>query len=153
MEVVRSHWFFERVRARLVSTVETATGGRVEIGSFGFDWHLLRAEVRDFTLHGTEPAGAEPLLHAESAAVGSKIISLVKRRVDIAYLEVTAPRIHLIIDRQGRTNIPAPKNSTPGKPAVADDSRSGDRPVFAGARRIHRDGGGKTPFFGARRRL
>ena len=31
--VLRSQWFYDRVRALLVNTVETATGGRVEIGS------------------------------------------------------------------------------------------------------------------------
>ena len=50
--VVRSQWFYARVRAGIVKTVETATGGRVEIGAFRFDWHRLRAEVDDFTLHG-----------------------------------------------------------------------------------------------------
>ena len=32
--VLRSAWFNEKVRERVVSTVETATGGRGEAGSF-----------------------------------------------------------------------------------------------------------------------
>jgi hypothetical protein len=43
--VLRSAWFYEKVRERVVSTVETATGGRVEAGSFQFDWKRLRAEI------------------------------------------------------------------------------------------------------------
>src|SRR5215813_14057597 len=62
--VVRSHWFYERVRERIVETVETATGGRVEIGGFGFDWEHLRAEVTSLVLHGREPGDRPPLLRA-----------------------------------------------------------------------------------------
>ena len=117
--VVRSRWFYDRVRHSIVETVETATGGRVEIASFQFDWHTLRAEVRSFTLHGTEPAGKPPLLHAELAAVGLKLVSILRRDVNIASLEVEQPQVHLIIGPDGRTNVPEPKIAKkPGKPAV-----------------------------------
>ena len=117
--VVRSHWFYDRVRRTIVETVETATGGRVEIASFQFDWHNLRAEVRAFTLHGTEPADKPPLLRAESVAVGLKLVSILKRHVDIAYLDVTAPQVYFIVRPDGSTNVPEPKVvKKPGKPAV-----------------------------------
>ena len=56
--VLRSAWFYEQVRERVVSTVETATGGRVEAGSFQFDWKRLRAEIGMFAdpRHGAAPA-------------------------------------------------------------------------------------------------
>jgi translocation and assembly module TamB len=107
--VLRSHWFYEQVRLRVVSTVETATGGRVEAGSFQFDWTRLRAEIRGFVLHGLEPRDSPPLFRASSVAVGLRIVSLVKRDVDIQYLEVVEPQIHLIVDPDGRTNVPEPK--------------------------------------------
>ena len=117
--VVRSHWFYDRVRRTIVETVETATGGRVEIASFQFDWHNLRAEVRAFTLHGTEPADKPPLLRAESVAVGLKLVSILKRHVDIAYLDVAAPQVYFIVRPDGSTNVPEPKvTKKPGKPAV-----------------------------------
>jgi len=107
--VLQSGWFREQVRARLVSAVETATGGRVAIGALAFDWRRRRVEIRDFTLHGTEPAGRPPLLHADSIAIGLKIVSILKRAVDIAYLDVAAPHVYLTVDSDGRTNIPEPK--------------------------------------------
>ncbi len=118
--VVRSPWFYNRVRSSIVETVETATGGRVELASFHFDWHNLRAEVRGFVLHGTEPADKPPLLRAESVAVGLKIVSLFKRQVDIASLDVAAPEVYLIVKADGSTNIPQPKVPAKknGKPAV-----------------------------------
>jgi translocation and assembly module TamB len=145
--VVRSPWFYDRVRRAIIETVETATGGRMEIGSFSFDWHSLRAEVRSVTLHGTEPAGKPPLLRAEKVAVGLKVVSLFRRKVDIAYLEVTAPRVYLIIAADGRTNVPEPKvPKKAGKPAVqtildlAIGRFSLDRGEFEVASR------GKSPF-------
>ena len=107
--VLRSAWFNQKVRERVVRTVETATGGRVEAGSFHFDWKRLRAEIGAFTIHGTEPSGKPPLFHARNVAVGLKIISILKRDVDIQYLEVIEPRVYLTIDSDGRTNLPAPK--------------------------------------------
>jgi translocation and assembly module TamB len=107
--VLRSSWFYEKVHERLVSTLETATGGRVEAGSFQFDWKRLRAEIRMLAIHGTEPPGKPPLFRARTVAVGLRIISILERRVDIQYLEVVDPRVFLTIDSDGRTNLPAPK--------------------------------------------
>src|SRR5262249_45940916 len=95
--VARSQWFYEKVRERLVSTVETATGGRAEIASFRFDWKQLRATVAGFALHGNEPPDKPALFRAPSIVVGLKIVSLLKRDVDIQSLEVDDPRIYLIV--------------------------------------------------------
>jgi translocation and assembly module TamB len=107
--VVRSPWFREQVRRRIVSEVETATGGRVEAGAFTFDWRLLRAEVKGLVVHGTEAADKPPLFRASSVAVGLKIVSLLRRKFDIAYLDVVGPRVYLILYPDGRTNVPEPK--------------------------------------------
>ena len=56
---VNSHQFEELVRRRIVSELETATGGRVEIRSF--HWRLidLEAEAGGVVIHGLEdPADA-----------------------------------------------------------------------------------------------
>ena len=47
--VVRSGWFRERVRERIVREIETATGGRAELGDFSFDWVLVQTRVKRFT--------------------------------------------------------------------------------------------------------
>jgi translocation and assembly module TamB len=107
--VLRSSWFYEKVRAGIIGTVEKATGGRVEIASLQFDWKQLRAEVKSLVIHGTEPAGKPPLFRAASVAVGLKIVSAFKRDIDVQYLEVADPRIYLTVDRDGRTNVPEPK--------------------------------------------
>jgi len=107
--LLQSPWLYNHVRTWIITKVETATGGRVEIGAFRLDWKLLRAEVDDFTLHGTEPPGSPPLFHATYVAVGLKIVSLFRRDVDIQYLDVAAPQVNLIVGPDGRTNVPQPK--------------------------------------------
>src|SRR5579872_6879469 len=73
---LRSQWFFERVRRYVVTTVETATGGRVEAASFRFDWTQMRAELDGLTVHGTEPPDKPPLFRAASVAVGLRVVSI-----------------------------------------------------------------------------
>ena len=112
---MQTAWFFDKVRTAIINTVETATGGRVELASFRFDWKQMRAEVRGFVLHGTEAADKPPLLRAGSVVVGLKIVSLLRKDVDIQSLTVSDPRVYLVIGPDGRTNFPEPRSSPPAR--------------------------------------
>src|SRR5215467_7499729 len=70
---VRTAWFHDLVRRKLIEAIEKATGGKSEVGSFGFDWRTMTARVYGFVLHGTEPAGTPPLLQAQSITAVLKI--------------------------------------------------------------------------------
>jgi translocation and assembly module TamB len=145
--VVRSSWFYEKVRQWSISTVETATGGRVEIGAFQFDWRRMRAKFDNFTLHGDEPAGKPPLLRITSVAAGLRIISVFKRSVDIQYVEATEPHVYLIVYPGGRTNIPEPKvkPTNPKSPvATVLDLAVGRFQLANGQFEV--EGRGETPF-------
>ena len=115
LQVLRSSWFHDKVRAAIVSTVADATGGRVSIGAFRFDWKQLRAEVSALQIAGREPAGKPPLFRADLVTVGLKIVSLWKRDVDVRSLDIRNPRIYLIIYPDGSTNIPEPKVKSGGR--------------------------------------
>ncbi len=107
--LVQTAWFKNQVRVRIVSVMERATGGRVEIGGFSYNWRNLTAEVKDFVLHGTEPASAPPLFRADKIQIGFKIISALEKKVDIASLIVDSPHVYITISPDGSTNIPRPK--------------------------------------------
>lgn len=107
--IVRTDWFRNMVRTKIVASVEEATGGKVEIGSFNFEWSHLRAEVRNFVIHGLEPASGAPLLRASLLQVDLKLLSPFKGFVDIAYLLVDTPQANVIVYPDGHTNVPAPK--------------------------------------------
>src|SRR4051812_1032391 len=114
--IVQTDWFRNMVRTKIVAAVEESTGGRVEIGSFNFDWTHLRAEIRNFVLHGLEPKDAAPLFRANLLRVDLKLLSPFKGFVDIAYLLVDTPTANLIVNADGTTNVPAPKEK-PKKPS------------------------------------
>ena len=119
--VLRSSWFYDQVRQRIIATVETATGGRVELASFRFDWKQMRAETRGFVLHGTEANDKPPLLRAGSVAVGIKLVSILRKDVDIQSLTVSDPRVYLSIGADGSTNFPTPKVRSAGKSSTVED--------------------------------
>jgi translocation and assembly module TamB len=106
--VAQSGWFKNKVRERIVSVAERATGGRVEIGRFDYDWHAFTAEVTPFILHGSEPASAPPLFRADKIQIGLKIISALKTEVDIASLSLTKPQLNVTVAPDGSSNIPSP---------------------------------------------
>ncbi len=105
--VLRSDWFAEKVRERIIAELEKATGGDVTVETFHFDRGALRAEVRGLTIRGLEEDSEPALFQAESVAVGLKIVSILRRKVDLALLEVESPRVNILVDAQGRTNIPS----------------------------------------------
>jgi translocation and assembly module TamB len=107
--VAQSDWLRNKIRQRIVTEAEKATGGRVEIAKFLLDWKTLQAELDGFIIHGTEPAGSPPLVKVEKLVVGLKIVSLVERDFDILFARVETPQVYLLLAADGATNIPQPK--------------------------------------------
>jgi translocation and assembly module TamB len=108
-ETLRSEWFRIKVRDRIVMETEKATGGRTEIGAFEFDWRALKARVAPFVLHGKEKEGEPPLFRADSIEVGLKVVSVMKRDVDIDSLIIERPELHIQLYADGTNNLPSPK--------------------------------------------
>lgn len=110
--VARSGWLREKVRERIVQEAERATGGRVEIGSFDFDWNGLRAQVNGLVIHGSEPAGSPPLVRVKSITVVLRIISFLERLADVRSVDLDRPQISLLIYPDGSTNVPEPRQKS-----------------------------------------
>jgi translocation and assembly module TamB len=115
--LLRSDWFFEQVRDRVVAEMEKSTGGKVEMKEFRFDWNTLIARVDGLVIHGTEPAGEAPLLCASKITIGLKLISLAEKKVDVASVAIDDPQVNLLIAADGKTNIPEPK-TPPSKKSI-----------------------------------
>ena len=112
--IAQSDWLRDRVRTIIVEQTEKATGGKVELGSFQFDWRTLDARLNHFVIHGTEPSGAAPLLAVDRATVRLTILSLVRRSFHIDHIEVEHPQAHVIFYPGGRTNLPQPRSVSRG---------------------------------------
>ncbi len=109
VEVLSSQRFANYIRAKIISTTEESTGGKVEIGAFQFDWRHLRATADNFVLHGTEPPGSPPLFEAHTIELRLKLLAGLKQAVDLDYLGIDRPTANVIVFPDGRTNIPAHK--------------------------------------------
>ncbi|MGB7190819.1 MAG: hypothetical protein WBD10_11825 [Acidobacteriaceae bacterium] len=112
--------FAKFVRHKVVSALEQATGGRVEMGTF--QWSLLHLDftVNNLTIHGLEAPGQIPYAHVDRIYVRAKIISLFERKFGLNYLEADHPVIHLIIYPDGSTNQPRPKVAKKSRKPVID---------------------------------
>ncbi len=121
-------YFQRRVEREIVSVLENSTGGRVEVRGVRFYlWHL-RVEVDGLVIHGTEGPGEAPYLTAEKIEVRVGISSFfshatgagLRSHVGLKLLRVERPQIHLMVDKDGKTNVPTPKHSTTSKEPVTD---------------------------------
>ena len=117
---INSHQFEELVRGRIVSKLETATGGRVEIRSF--HWRLidLEAEASGLVIHGLEDPGDTPYAEVESLRVRISVLGLVSPRILLRDLEVVKPEFHLIYYPNGSTNQPHPRAQKKADKAFLD---------------------------------
>ena len=107
--VLRSGWFQEKIRERIITEIEHTTGARVEMGVFRFDEEHMTATVSPLVVHGTEPAGEAPLIRADSVTVGLRIISLVERKVDLGLLRLERPTVRVAFYPDGSNNVPQPR--------------------------------------------
>ncbi|MBM3812116.1 MAG: hypothetical protein FJW20_10850 [Acidimicrobiia bacterium] len=112
--LLQSDWLREKVRQRIVLEIENATGGRVELAAFHFDWRALRADLDRLVIHGLESPDQPPLFRAAHISAGLKIVSGLQRKIEIAFLQLRACELSVTVDKNGRTNIPEPK--TPRDP-------------------------------------
>jgi translocation and assembly module TamB len=109
---LRSPQFEELVRRRLVSALEEVTGGKVELLSLRWRLSRLDVEADNLTIHGLEPAGQLPLVHADRVYARARIISFIGREVNLRTLRFDHPVVHLIVNPDGSTNVPEPKVKT-----------------------------------------
>jgi translocation and assembly module TamB len=110
--VLQSDWFSNFVRQKIISTTEESTGGKVELGSFQFDWRHLTVRIRNFVLHGTEAKNVHPLLSVDLLELHLRLFSGIAHTIDLTYLGVQKPEVNLIVYPDGKTNIPEPKVKT-----------------------------------------
>jgi len=115
---LNSDGFRDRVRRRVVTELESITGGKVELKNFVWNFSRLQFEFDDLTIHGLEKPGDIPYAHVDHARVSVKIISIFGREIALRELYVEHPVVHLIVYPDGSNNQPPPKKGSGGGNAV-----------------------------------
>jgi translocation and assembly module TamB len=111
--------FENMVRKHLIRDIEAATGGRVEIASFHWNLFSLEAEADGLAVHGLEAPGEAPYARAERLRVQVSVLGFFSPKIQLRYLEIFKPQLHLIVYPDGSTNQPAPrKQKKTAKPVI-----------------------------------
>jgi translocation and assembly module TamB len=97
------------VHQQLIATLEDATGGRVEIGSFHWQPFHLEADASGLVIHGLEDPGEEPLARIDSLRVRVSLRYFWNPRILLRFLELDHPALHVIFYPDGSTNLPRPR--------------------------------------------
>ncbi len=117
--IASSAAFENLVRKRLIAEIESATGGRTEIGSFHWRLLHLEAEADGVVIHGTEDPDEAPYAEIDRLRAQVSIFGLFTPRVSLRDLEIVRPQLHLIVYRDGSTNQPRPRRPEKrGKSAI-----------------------------------
>ncbi len=83
----------------------------MEIQNLQIHIKTLTADVYGLTVHGSEPADAKPLLQVPHISIGLKILSVLHHQVNLSELLIDHPVVNLVVDADGRSNLPQPPPS------------------------------------------
>jgi translocation and assembly module TamB len=109
LRYVQSAEFHERARRYLITRIELATGGKVELRRVSWVLDRLEFELSGLTIHGREAAGAPPLLQVDSVHGKLSWSSLLPWELSLRELTVLHPMARIETYRDGSTNLPEPK--------------------------------------------
>ncbi len=89
-----------------------ALGGEVQFSDYSFHWKGMgpSVELYNIVVHGAPPYTNPPLLEANSLRVQVTISSFLHRSWYVNELSIAHPVVRMLVDRQGRTNLPQSKN-------------------------------------------
>ena len=90
----------------MITEIERASGGRTEIGDFGFDWKTLTAEVTPFVLHGTEPATEAPAVSRRIGEGRTENHFDDEARYRYRISVVDEPQVNILVDAEGQDELP-----------------------------------------------
>src|SRR5262252_5232854 len=109
--VLRSQRFHSYVLAKIRQQASEATGAQVRIQDFALHLSSLTADAYGITIRGSEPTTALPLVHADQLMIRLKIVSLLRKKVDLNEIVLRHPVVHLLVRKDGTTNLPTPPKS------------------------------------------
>ena len=113
--VFRTQGFHDYVLAKLQQQASEATGAQVQIQNFSLRLANLTADAYGITIRGSEPKSRPPLVQADQLKVRLKIVSLLRKKIDLKEIILRHPVVNLLVKKDGTTNLPnSPKSNSNG---------------------------------------
>src|SRR3984893_15045058 len=109
--VLENPAFHRYLLAKIKQQAGEATGARVDIQNLQLHPKTLTADIYGLTVHGTERPGEKPLLQVDHARIGLRIISILRHKINISKLLIEHPSVNLVVNADGRSNLPQPPPS------------------------------------------
>src|ERR1700722_3154182 len=103
--IVHTDKFQRFVLTEVIRKTEATIGGRLTIGGMDVNWRHLEFDFYKIELHGNE-GNVLPLFAANHLRIGLKIVSLLRRQVDLNDIVLDQPVAHLTVDASGNSNMP-----------------------------------------------
>src|SRR5262249_15312280 len=131
--------FQQMVRRRLIADLESATGGRVEVGSFHAIPLQFQVEVRGLTIHGREATDQLPYFHVESMVAKINLSAALGAKISFHNLVLNRPVVHIVFYPDGSSNQPVPRQQNPAIDFEHLYSISVDRLDVRGGELLYKD--------------
>ena len=111
--IVNSPRFHGYLLAQIETQASEATGAEVRVQSFALHVSRLAADAYGITVRGNQPASARPLVQADQLRIRLKIVSLLRKKVDLSEIILRHPVVNLQVRKDGTTNLPtSPKSNS-----------------------------------------
>jgi translocation and assembly module TamB len=110
--MVNSPGFHGYLLAQIERQASEATGAEVQVQNFTLHFSRLAADVYGITVRGNQPPSARPLVQADQLRIRLKIVSLLRKKVDLSEIILRHPVVNLQVSRDGTTNLPTPPKSS-----------------------------------------
>ena len=95
--VVQTDWFRNFVKQKIIAATEEGTGGKVEIGSFDFDWHTPAGRNHEFRHPWQRARRAAPFVRAHAFEVDIRLFTSIHHMLDVTYLGIDKPAGNIIV--------------------------------------------------------
>ena len=104
--LIQTDWFKQKLLERIVSQVESATGGYVTLTDYDFRPFELSATVRDLAVRSSPPDTSPAFLHIPVLHVQLGVTSFLRRQVYLRSLRLESPQVRIEIAEDGTSNLP-----------------------------------------------
>jgi translocation and assembly module TamB len=112
--LLRNNTAHQKILQFAEQNASDSLGAQVQVQNFAIHPSNLSLDIYGITLHGAEPYPDPPLLQVEHIQLGVRIVSVLHRKWFLNEVRVDHPVAKVLVDKQGKDNLPKTK-STGGK--------------------------------------